>query len=171
MGEFHYIYEWEGDSTQAYNPFIWKGADFVFPKKVRLCAGRIIFTNGDLQDYWDLVVARNELIERNRQRIAALALGLVGFDTGAGGYSTGDLPIGGDALEVVPAEPVYAGDLSLTIKIYGDGDLRVTKTIYTPQPFRFDAGDAARRWSYRLDGNVSEVQRVDLATSVEELKG
>jgi len=161
------VYEWEGDQTQALSNGYWESKEIVTPGRPRFSCARVLFTEGDLATYWASVVARDEIIARNA---AKLASGMLGTTGGAeGGFIFGDYPLAGDNLEEVPAAPVYGGALSLTFKLYGDGVLRVTKQLYTSRIFKLKGGYRAQKWKIVLTGNVEKVQRVDVATSVQEI--
>ena len=167
MASLNYLMQWEGDSTQALDSFTWQSREVIFPKRVRLCCGRVIFETGDLDDYWDEVETRAKIIKRNAQKIAAMDVG-IGYQ--GGGWPVGSLPLAGIDLETVSAEPSYSGDLALTIYIYADGTQVASKSLYTTGIFKFDPGVKARQWSYKIVGNVDSVKRVDLASSVRELQ-
>lgn len=161
------IYEWEGDQTQALSNFYWDSREFVTPGRPRLSCGRVVFTEGDLVTYYDAVRAREDIIERNAARLAS---GLLGTTGGAeGGYIHGAYPIAGDNLEEVPAAPTYGGTLSLIFYLYADGVLKMTKQLYKTGIFKLPGGYRALKWKIVLEGNVAKVQKLDVASSVQEL--
>lgn len=161
------IYEWEGDQSQALAPFWWESREFVTPGRPRLSCARVVFTEGDLATYWALVTAREDIIERNAARLAS---GLLGTTGGAeGGYIHGVYPIAGDNLEEVPAAPIYGGTLSLKFYLYADGVLKLTKQLYTSRIFKLPGGYRGLKWKIVLEGNVDKVQKLDVATSVQEI--
>jgi hypothetical protein len=168
MGTDNMIYEWEGDSTQALASFTFKTRKYIFPKRVKMSAFRVLFVHGDLDDHQVLIDARNDVIRRN---LAKIAEGKVDAADGAlgGGYGFCVYPIAGDCLEEVPDAPTYAGDLSLVVKIYADGTLKQTKTIYESGVCKIPGGFRARTWEAELVGNVESLQQFDMATSVREL--
>ena len=161
------IMEWEGDETQNFAGFAWESKDFIEPKRFRLCCGRVEFTPGDLADYWALVVAYQETLHANTEKIAAYDLGSIvpqgGFDLGV--YGPAD-----DDLEPLDEPPEYAGDLSLQLKVYSDDVLRKTIDLYHTGIFKFDGGDARHKWKYRIEGNVDRVKSVYLASTATEIK-
>jgi len=53
---------------------------------------------------------------------------------------------------------------------YADETLKLTQEIYTDRVFRIPGGYRARMWELQIEGNVI-VKRIDIAGSVEELKG
>ena len=79
-------------------------------------------------------------------------------------------PIAGDNLEDVPVEPEYNGELELTFRLYTDDVLRHTKQLYTTQIFKLPGGYRGRRHYFEIEGNVERIKRIDLATSIWELK-
>ena len=161
------VYQWEGDQTQAFSSFYWESAEFVTPGRVRLSCARVVFDTGDLEAYYQSVLDRQAIIDRNAAKLATGQLGTTG---GAeGGYIFGVYPIAGDNLEDVPAAPVYGGSLSLQFRLYGDGVLKITKQLYTTRIFKLPGGYRALKWKIVLTGNVAKVQRLDVATSVREL--
>lgn len=168
MGFVNNIFEWEGDDTQAFGNYLWKSREFLYAKKIRFAACRIIFIPGDLADYWAEVEARNAIISRNADLLATGLLGTTGGQEG--GYIHAQYPIAGDNLEPVPAEPTYAGELELTFRLYTDDVLRHTKQLYTTQIFKLPGGYRGRRHYFELEGNVDRIKRIDLATSIWELK-
>ncbi len=161
------VYEWEGDQTQALGNLFWESRTWITPGRPRLSCARVLFDTGDLDDYWRLVQDRQEIIDRNAAKLASGQLGTTG---GAeGGYIFGDYPIAGDNLEEVPAEPVYGGTLSLVFRLYADGVLKFTKQLYTTRIFKLRGGYRAQKWKVVLEGNVDRIQRVDVASSVQEI--
>jgi len=85
------VYEWEGDDTQALSSFTFKGRKEMFPKRVRFVYARVLFARGDLDDYYDLVAARNDVIKRNKAKIAEGSIDGVGGRVG-GGFWFGETP-------------------------------------------------------------------------------
>ena len=169
MGNTNMVYEFEGDTTQALASFDFKSKMFRVPRRVRLAYARVLFTRGDLSDYWDLVKARNDVIARNLAKIAEGTIDGAGGRVG-GGFWFGDAAVTADALETVPAVPVYSGDLSLVLKVYRGGSLAATKTIYSDEPFRIDVAGRSSEWEYELIGNVDAVHQIDLASSIREMR-
>jgi hypothetical protein len=161
------VYEWQGDDTQAFGNMEWESPEIIANGRIRLSCARILFDVGDLQAFYDTVRARDEIIARNAAKLASGQLGTTGGNEG--GYIFGQYPIAGDNLEDVPAAPTYGGDLELTFKLYGDGQLKFTKSVYTNAIFKLAGGYRAQKWIIRLEGNVDKVQRVDVASSVEEI--
>lgn len=159
------VYQWEGDSTQPYETaFTWKSKRFMLPVRTTFVCGRVIAEFSDREDYWATVEARNQILMRNRARVAAGALlGLIG-DT-----ELGDEELDGDILEDVPAAADYSGDLTCTLNVYVDTVLKFSKTVYIFHPFRLGDGYRGRTWEVEVVGNIL-VKRVDLASSVQELK-
>lgn len=161
------VYEWEGDPTQPFGTMQWESPEVVHNGRIRLSVARILFDVGDLQAFYDTVLAREEIIARNAAKLASGQLGTTGGSEG--GYIFGKYPIAGDNLEAVPAAPTYGGTLDLTFKLYADGNLKFTKTIYTNKIFKLAGGYRGQKWIVSLTGNVDKVQRVDVASSVEEI--
>lgn len=161
------VYEWEGDPTQPFGTMIWESPEVVMDGRIRLSCARVLFDTGDLQTFWDTIKAREELIARNAAKLATGLLGTTGGNEG--GYIFGQYPIAGDNLETVPAAPSYGGTLSLIFKLYADGNLKFTKTLYTNKIFKLAGGYRGQKWIVRLEGNVDKVQRIDVASSVEEI--
>jgi hypothetical protein len=168
MGFANYIWQWEGDETQAIGNMFWKSKEFLYPKKIRFAACRIIFITGDLDDYQALVDERNAIISRNLEKLSTGQIGTIGGNEG--GYLHALYPIAGDNLEDVPLEPTYAGELELTFKLYTNDVLRHTKILYTTEIFKLPGGYRGRRHYFTLEGNVERIKRVDLSTSIWELK-
>lgn len=161
------IYKWEGDDTQPFSNFYWESREWVTPGRIRLSCARVVFDPGDLEAYYQLVLDRQEIIDRNAAKLTSGQLGTTG---GAeGGYIHANYPIAGDNLEEVPAAPVYGGSLTLQFKLYGDGVLKFTKQLYTTRVFKLPGGYRALKWKIVLTGNVAKVQRCDVATSVQEI--
>jgi len=162
------VYEWEGDDTQALSSFTFKGRKEMFPKRVRFVYARVLFARGDLDDYYDLVAARNDVIKRNKAKIAEGSIDGVGGRIG-GGFWFGETAVAGDDLETVPDEPTYSGDLSLSLKIYVDGTLENTISVYDEKPFRIGIQKKSTEWDFELVGNVDKVHKLDAASSMKEL--
>jgi hypothetical protein len=168
MGYANYIWQWEGDETQAFGNMFWKSKEYLYTKKLRYAAARIIFNPGDLEDYQALLDERAAIISRNLAKLSAGQIGTIGGSEG--GFIFGAYPIAGDNLEEVPIEPTYAGDLGLTFRLYTDDLLRHTKQLYTTEIFKLPGGYRGRRHYFTLEGNISRIKRIDLATSIWELK-
>ena len=168
MGFTNSIWQWEGDETQALGNMLWKSKEFLYPKKLRFAAARVIFITGDLDEYQALLDERARIIARNLEKLATAAIGTIGGTEG--GYLHALYPIAGDNLEEVPAEPTYAGELGLIFRLYTNDVLRHTKTLYTTEIFKLPGGYRGRRHYFTLEGNVERIKRIDLATSIWELK-
>jgi len=165
MSYVNQVYEWEGDATQPYETaYTWKSKKFMLPVVTTFTCGRVIATFQDRETYWATVEARNQVLYRNRARIAAGALlGMIGDE------ELGDRELNGDILEDVPTVGAYSGDLACQLKVYCDETLRLTKEIYIDHPFRLGNGFRGRTWEVEIIGNII-VKRLDLASSMEELK-
>jgi len=170
MANSNLIYEWEGDATQALNPFTFKCRKEMFPDRVRFIYARVLFEQGNLDDYYALVAARNDVIKRNLAKIAEGTIDGVGGRVG-GGFWFGEVAVAGDELEDVPDEPVYAGDLSLSLKVYVDGTLENTISVYNQKPFRIGVPKRSTEWDFELVGNVDKVHQLDVVSSMAELTG
>ena len=159
------VYQWEGDTTQPYEtPLTWKSKRVMLPVRTTFVCGRVIAEFGDRETYWATVEARNQALMRNRARVAAGALlGLIG-DT-----ELGDDELNDDILETVPTVAAYSGDLLCSLNVYVDNVLKFTKNVYIFHPFRLGDGYRGRTWEVEVVGNIL-VKRVDLASSVQELK-
>lgn len=168
MATANMIYEWEGDATQALGSFTYKTREFIFPSRIRLSYARALFERGDLSDYWDLVEARNDVISRNKAKIAEGTIDGAGGRVG-GGFWFAETAISSPDMETVPDAPVYAGDLTLTLKTYCDGTLSSTQTIYSYRPFRIGVNSRHTKWQFELIGNVDAVHRFDAASSIREI--
>jgi hypothetical protein len=166
------VYEWQGDGTQPYpNNYTWKSRKWIFPYKVTFTHARIIAETQDRQDYYDSVIARNEILRRNRAKISGLLMG--------GSISEdpiGQLAINGDALEDVPTVADYAGDYALTVKFYTWNEdaqamaLHFTKEVYAHDTvFPIEEGYRGRMFEVEIIGNCI-IERFDMASTVEELK-
>lgn len=168
MGNANLVYEWEGDATQALNPFTYKGRKELFTKRLRFAYARVLFEKGDLEDYWTLVEARNDVISRNLAKIAEGSIDGSGGRVG-GGFWFAEAPVAGAALETVPDLPVYAGDLELSLKTYLNGTLKSTKEVYSDKPFRLGVSERGTAWEFEVVGNVDKISQIDVATSVREI--
>ena len=159
------VYEWEGDATQPYETaYTWKSKKFMLPVVTTFTCGRVIAEFQDRETYWDTVEARNQVLYRNRARIAAGALlGMIGDE------ELGDRELDGDILEDVPVVGDYSGDFACQLLVYCDETLRLTKEVYIDRPFRLGNGFRGRTWEIEIIGNII-VKRLDLASSMEELK-
>ena len=161
------VYEWEGDDTQAFGTMQWESPEIVTDGRVRMSCARVLFDVGDLAAFYQTILDRKELIARNAAKLATGQLGTTGGNEG--GYIFGQYPIAGDNLEAVPSAPTYGGVLSLTFKLYADGMLKFTKQLFNNRIFKLAGGYRGQRWIIRLEGNVDKIQRIDVATSVEEI--
>ena len=121
-----------------------------------------------MSEFWAEIEARQAIIDRNADKLATGQLGTIGGEEG--GYIHAQYPIAGDNLEDVPVEPEYNGELELTFRLYTDDVLRHTKQLYTTQIFKLPGGYRGRRHYFEIEGNVERIKRIDLATSIWELK-
>jgi hypothetical protein len=161
----NYVYEWEGDITQPLGTYTWKSKEFLLPRSKTFRCGRIIFDGTDRSDYYALLQARRETIQRNNTRISNGTIhGVIGEDPI--GYP---VAINEDELETVPNEPTYTGDDQLQLKVYVDGTLEFTKEVYITRPFRLGSGYRGGRWELEIIGNVN-VEWLGIADSMKELK-
>jgi len=127
---------------------------------------RVIADTGDRQDYYESVMAREESIRRNRARISGNVIGGAISEE----YLSEDVEVGGDLLETVATVGDYSGDNALTVKFYVDETLQFTKEVYAKDvPFTITGGIRGRKFEIQVEGNV-KVLRVDMATSMKELK-
>jgi len=168
MGYQTEIYEWEGDPTQAFANLVWKSRQYNHQVRLRYGYGRIYFTEGDFDEYVALVNEYNDIIKRN---LDLLGYGKIIHDSGPWvGFQLGTLPVTGTYLEDVPQVPSYAGDKELTLRVYRNGALIFTKSIYSEKPFRIEPNKRGRMWEFEIEGNVERIEAADFASSMDELK-
>lgn len=164
MAYTNQIREWEGDTTQYWDNYEWRSKDFLFDKRMRMSVGRVLFASTDLSDYDALVKDRNDLLSRNRAKMAS---GVTGILPG-GGWDYDGVVLGGDALEVDPGVPVYSGDDEINIKIYVDGVEKLSYDVPSAKPFSLPGGFRGIKWAIKITGNVT-VQRIAIASTTREL--
>ncbi|MCP4569094.1 MAG: hypothetical protein GY841_16085 [FCB group bacterium] len=169
MSRYNYIYEWEGDSDSKFANAVWESGKFIGNSRSTIAVGQVTFVEGDFAAHQTLLDTRNDTLARNRDKISS---GLVDDCGGAlgGGFCFATFAIAGDILEVVPDEPTYSGSQSLSLKLYGDGELKDTVTVYNEKPFRFETGYRAKTWEIQIESNV-EIKKVDVASTMRELMG
>lgn len=165
MTTINTVYQWEGDKTQPYGSnWVWRSKKVLMPYLTTVGAARVIAALSDREDYYALLVARQDVINRNSARISA---GMIG---GAIGENLiGVLEVNGDDLETPPTVGAYSGDFNLVFRLYVDDVLKFTKEIYSTKPFRCDDGFRGRSFEFELEGNVT-VRRVDYGSSIDDLK-
>lgn len=165
MTTINNVYQWEGDKTQPYpSNWVWRSKKVLLPYRATVGAARVISVLGDREDYFALLVARQEAIARNSARISA---GMIG-----GSISEdliGVLEVNGDDLEDPPTVGAYSGDYSLLFRLYVDDVLKFTKEIYSELPFRCADGYRGRSFEFELEGNIT-VRRIDYGASIDDLK-
>lgn len=163
------IFEWEGDSTQPFDTFNWKGRLYNLDTRMRLGAyGMIFFDTGNFDSYNAEVAEYDARVATN---LSYLSAGRVIFDQGPhAGWPVGGLSVAGTLLALVGSAPSYTGSRSLTFKVYVDGSLYASKLIYNERPFRVPAPKRSNRWEFELQGNVNNVKRLVIAPSMQELK-
>ena len=178
MAYINQIYEWEGDSTQPYGAnYTWKSKKFLLPVRNTFGAARVIAEYQDREDYWAMVVRYNAAIASNNALISSGRIGgLIGEN------DIGALSVGGDSIQtqfettdgtlrdISSGVSDYSGDFNCSLKVYADGTLKQTRQVYADKVFRIAGGYRARVWEFQIEGNVI-VKRIDIAGSVEELKG
>jgi len=165
MAYINEAYQWEGDDTQPYETtYTWRSKKFMLPVVTTFTCGRVIAEYLDREDYWALLEARNQVLYRNRARISGGALlGMIGDE------ELGERELDDDILEEVPTVGAYSGAFACQLLVYCDGTLRLTKEVYIDHPFRLGDGFRGRTWEIEVIGNII-IKRVDLASSMEELK-
>lgn len=166
MAYINEVYEWEGDNTQPYGTnYTWKSKKFLLPVRTTFGAGRVIAEYQDREDWQDSIDARDAIIARNAAKISSGRLGgMIAED------DIGPVDVNGDNLETVPTVADYSGDFNCSLKVYADETLKQTQELYVGRMFRIIGGYRARMWEFQIEGNVI-VKRIDIAGSVEELKG
>jgi hypothetical protein len=163
------VYQWEGDSSQAFSNFIWKTKQYNFQTRLRFNYARIYFTEGDFDTFNALLDAYNNVIARNLDRLSSE--NIIHAQGPWQGYEIGTLPLAGTYLEDVPTEPVYSGDKMLSLKAYCNNVLVSERLVYNERPFRLGQDiRQGREWEFILEGNVDRLQQIDLASSMDELK-
>ena len=168
MGYISEIFEWEGDDTQPFSNFEWLSRQYNFSNRLRFLYARAFFTEGDFDAFEAALAAYNDLIDQNLQRLSA---NVVIHDQGPWqGWQIGTIMVAGSLLNDVGAAPTYAGDKSLTLEVYTDNTLVFTKTITNERPFRIGQNRQGREWEFKITGNVSRLQQLDFATSMQELR-
>ena len=170
MGFTNEVQEWEGDQTQAIRNFTWRSRQFLMDSRLSHLYAVIQFDQGDLEDFNQAVQEYNDIIRQNR---LILASGAAIFPDGlpdGSGFGLLSRPLIGTTLTDPGPFPTYAGDLTLTFRVYVNEVLSFTKTIINERPFRIGARKRGRRWSFEIEGNVDRVKRMDFASSMEELK-
>ena len=165
MTTINNVYQWEGDKTQPYpTNWVWRTKKFLLPYLSTIGAARVIAAVGDRQDYYDLLAARQEAINRNSAWISA---GMIGGSIAED--LIGVLVVNGDTLETPPSVGAYSGDFNLVFRLYVDDVLKFTKEIYTTKPFRCDDGYRGRSFEFEMEGNVT-IRRLDWGASIDDLK-
>jgi len=165
MTTINNIYQWEGDKTQPYpSNWIWRSKKVLLPYLATVGAARVISILGDRSDYYDLLAARQAVIDRNSARISA---GMIGGSISEN--LIGVLEVNGDDLETPPTVGAYSGAFELTFRLYVDDVLKFTKEVYSTRPFRTADGYRGRSFEFELEGNVT-VRRIDYGASIDDLK-
>ena len=179
MATATYLYEFEGDTTQSLSNFTYRYRKELVPKRIRPAYARVLFEKGDITDYLEWVETRSAAIAANTQILSEYGIDGAGGRVG-GGFWFSVVPIAGASLitEITVGEttysidtvPVYAGDLELTLNIYKEGTLVKSISIYDEKIFRTGIQERSTDWQYELVGNVDKVRRLDVATSVAEIR-
>lgn len=165
MATINKVYQWEGDRTAPYpSNWVWRSKKVLLPYRTTVGAARVIAALGDREAYYALLVARQEVINRNSARISA---GMVGGSVSED--LIGSIEVDGDGLETPPTVGAYDGSNSLIFRLYVDDTLKFTKEVYTTRPFRCDDGFRGRSFEFELEGNIT-VRRIDYGASIDDLK-
>ena len=142
--------------------YAWRSKVFDLPYSVNLTAGRVVSP--------DVTPEQAQYIEQVEAYNASLAaLNSVRFSSGQLGSTfnalpVGLVPVGGSLLRT----PTQLPDDKVGVYIYADGKLVFSRAVEPQKVFRLPAGFKARAWEFMLTGQRA-VQRVELATSVQEL--
>jgi hypothetical protein len=181
MAISNHLYQFEGDpAQQPYPSFTYRYRREVLTRKVCPKYARVIFEKGDLSDYLNWIALREQAIKTNQMILSEYGIDGAGGRVG-GGFWFSVVPIAGAQLietiwldeetEVdITTIPIYGGDLSLVLNIYMDGTLEKSITVIDEKPFRTGLSNRSSDWQFELVGNVERVKRLDVATSMDELK-
>ena len=157
------IKKWDGATTNILT-YTWKSKKEVLSKPINMGALQIhgdfsSLPSGPVSDAY--AAARDAIIAVN----AALWADTT-FDEGSiGGDYIGAHPIGGNSYQDVPA----ALDTGLTVRVYGDGNIRAVKLVDKETPYRLPGGFRAKAWEVEVEGRVP-VEAIYLASSISELR-
>lgn len=170
MGFTTEVYEWEGDTTQAFGSFIWKSKRYLLENRPSKLYAVILFEQGDLADFEQALQDYQAAVTANQLLIASGWI-FPGPQLPSGsGFQIGNRAVTGTSLQNPGPLPVYGGELSLILRVYVDGVLRFTKTVISQKPFRIPTRRRGRAWEFELEGNVDRVRRMDFASSMQEIK-
>jgi hypothetical protein len=136
---------------------------------VRYIFARVEFIEGDLSAYQALLDARDAAIQRNKAKIAEMQIDESDGSI-AGGWGFGFYALAQDALEAVPPMPSYTGDQSIIFNVYVDGILQLSRQLYKSTFMRLDGVGRGLDWQVGVLHNVEKVKRIELATSMREMK-
>jgi hypothetical protein len=169
MAKINEVYQFEGDDTQRFGTSWWRSRVHRHPKRVRYLFARIEFVEGDLSDYQALLDTRNDTIQRNKAKLAEMQIDESDGSI-AGGWGFGFYALAEDALEAVPAEPTYAGDQFIIFNVYVDGVLKLSRQLYESTFMRLDGVGRGIDWEVEMFHNVEKVRRIEMSTSMREMK-
>lgn len=178
MTTTNHLYEFGGDPTQPLPNIAYRFKKEIFPKRVKPAFARIIFDEGDLDDFNEWVTQRQIVVRRVNQVYAESEIDGSGGRVG-GGFWFGYAPISGvdvpDTVTVNGVEydletvPLYAGPLTLQFKVYKNGVLAETFDVSNSKPFRLGLSGRDTTWQFEINGNVEHIKRIDIASSMQEL--
>lgn len=144
--------------------FNWRSKVFDLPYQTNLSVGRIVAP--------DVTPEQARYAAQVEEYNATLAsLNSLRFSSGVLGSTfnalpVGLLPIGGSLLKT----PVSLPGVKISVYVYADGRLVFSRAVEPQTLFRLPSGFKARAWEFAVSGQRA-IQRVEFATSVQELAG
>jgi hypothetical protein len=157
------VYQLDADTNN--NTFYeWMSKKFVMPNPVNFAAFKVIAN----YDYISDGIAYNNLIASiiaENQALFAAAGG--NLESTVNGSVFNLFPVNGSILTSIPGSPAVTR--TITIFIYGDGNLIYTTGVTTQEPIRIPATVKAYTYEIKISGNAP-VRGFDMATSIGELR-
>jgi hypothetical protein len=157
------VYQLDSDTNN--NIFYeWMSKKFVMPNPVSFAAFKVIAN----YDYISDGIAYNNLIASiiaENQALFAAAGGNLQSTVNGGVLNL--FPVGASILTSIPGSPAVTR--TITVFIYGDGNLIYTTGVTTQDPIRLPATVKAYAYEIKISGNAP-VRGFDMATSIGELR-
>lgn len=156
------IQQWDA-KVGEFLTWTWASRETVFPSKVNLGAAKIEFEGSATPA--DQIAAAEKYLADIAANEAAIAAGDV---LGAfGSYDFCDMDIAGDNL----LDPVPAGDAldQLEFKLFANGKERVSRKVFSTEPFKLPSGFKTDSIRIQIRGNV-QVYRVRIAETIVGLR-
>jgi len=155
------VFAWDADPSNP-NAYEWKSKKFISPGLENFAFAQIIGEYGE--------GLTSEEVADLQAQIAAIQAYNASFaatDGDMNDHPMNHVALNGDSVLLTAPNPDYISG-AITFRYWGDGILRLNRTVESNEPFPMPSGFRAEKHEFAISGEL-EVQQVTIATSKEEL--